>query len=715
MDVLVYLASEPGRLVSKEELLEAVWGGSFVEEGALSQAIHSLRKALGDDARQPRYIRTIPKRGYRLVVPVSYDEGNGRAWASVEAPSPSGPEPQIPSRGFDRRRLLFLTSIGIVIAIAILLAWKYLEADRNELMETGSAVNDGIRIVVLPFENIGTPENDFFTDGLTEEITKDLASLSPLQVISRNSAMRYKGGKKPLSKIGQELGVDYVLDGTVRWAEGSKGRPRVRITPKLIRVKDDVLTWAQSFDREVEDIFEVQAEISRRVITQLSISLLSERKRELGELPTGSLESMRALKVFSTGSPERRRTLGVPPTGSLEAYRAYLQGLELKRKSFYSKGNVQSTAEAFERAVKLDPNFAAAWAELSQAYSSLFNANQSPMRIEKAKQALDRAITLSPDAPSARLAQACFSYRCWRDLDSAYKQLTEAARLFPNDVEILQTLGLVLRHRGQMRPAVETLQRAFSRDPYTGELVWTIAETYRALRDFEQADRYYSQAITLAPDQPSFWEEMALNRLMWTGDLEEARSILKKTSIPEDPRLVPIAFQLDFYEREYGRALARLTPERMRELTLVEQSRLATLAAIARDRLGNHHSALAAAEANRLVLEARVSRFPDDPFFRAYLAVALAQLGREAEALSQVKQAVHQERHDAFYGPRIVQIQAMVDVILGRRREAMNRLNWLLSTPYKSSISPVDLRLDPVWDTLRTEPAFEHLVQKFGG
>lgn len=684
MDVLAFLAARPGKVVAKEELLQAVWGGAFVEEGALSQAVHSLRKALGDDARQSRYIQTIPKRGYRLVAPVVAEREAGGAEVS-EAAAGHPPESSAPVPFWRRRRVRLLSGLAVVAMAAVLWVARTRPSAIRPPAERDAVrgAADGSRIVVLPFENLGKPEDAFFAAGMTEEITKDLASLPSLQVISRTSAMQYAGVHKPLPEIGRELGVAYVLEGTVRWAAGPGGQMRVRITPQLIRVADDAHVWAEAFERDVKDIFEVQAEISRRVIGQLGITLM----------------------------PRQRRAFGVRPTSNLEAYQAYLRGLEVRSQPFYSEKHVRMAVTMFERAVELDPGFAAAWAELSQSHSYLaFNSDRSPGRVEMARKALDRAVALAPDLLAVRLAQAYFTYRCLQDFESAFRQLTAARQLFPNDAEVLQTLGFVLRRRGKLVESIELLQRAFSLDPRTVKLVWAIGETYRAMRNYEQADRYYTQAIALAPDQPYFWEEKALNRLAWTGSLKEARAVVDAAPLQGHPGLVPVLFQLDIYERKYERALGWLTPERMRELTPEVQSWLAILAAIARERLGDRAGALAAAEATRADLESRLARSPDDSFSRGYLAVVLAQLGRSAEALAQSEEAIHEKREDAFNRARLVEIGAKVDAILGRGREAVGRLAWLRTTPYQSSISIADLRFDPIWDGLRSDPGFENLL-----
>lgn len=684
MDVLAYLAAHPERVVSKEELIAAVWSGAFVEEGALSQAVHSLRKALGDDARQPLYIQTLPKRGYRLIAPVTAPVLPKETGTPESEPLP--PAPTVPHAWSDRRAGLLLVALGLAILAVVWISSARIGNPREPEPKAPEA--SGIRIVVLPFGDIGKPGDAFFAEGLTEEITKDLTSLPALQVISRTSALYYKNAAKPLRDIGRELGVGYVLEGTVQWGgDGPDHRPRVRVTPRLIRVADDAQIWADSFDREVKDIFEVQAEISQRVIGRLGFTLLPERKREL------------------------RRA----PTENLEAYRAYLRGLELRNQPYYSEKHILQAVPMFERAVELDPKFAEAWAELSQTHSYLaLNADSSPRRVEEARRALDHAAALGPDLDAVRLAQGYFAYRCLKDYKQAYELFAAAARSSPNNSEVLQGLGLVLRRLDRMPEAIDALERSSSLDPQAFKLVWAIAETYTALREYEQADRYYARAISLAPDQTPYWEERILNLLAWKGDVDEARELLAQAPVPDHPDLMPIAFRLDLYQRNYKGALARISPERMQALEPHEESRLSVLVATARERLGDHAGAQAVAEASLVSLAARIARFPNDAYYRSYLALAFAQLGRRDEALREAERAYQLKRNDTFSGPRFMETQAMVDAILGRRREAVRRLAQLLAMPYQRPISAAELRLNPLWDPLRDAPELEALLRQYG-
>lgn len=684
MDVLMLLARHPGRVVPKEEILETVWPDAVVEEGALPQCIHSIRKALGDSARQPRYIQTVPKRGYRLLVEID-------AETTEDAGGPA-PEDERPPAGRWHR---WARAGAVWMAVALFagaLAWYQREARPDRVAEAArqlqpqtSTADRPIRVVVLPFENLGEPEDTYFADGLTEEITKDLASMASLQVISRTTAVQYAASRRTVQQIGEELDVHYVLEGTVRWAGGSAG-PRVRVTPQLIRVADDAHVWAHAFELEIDDIFRVQAEISQRVIGMLGISLL----------------------------PPERQSLMTPPTASLEAYRAYLRGLELKNQPFYSESHLRRAVSMFERAVAFDDDFAAAWAELSQTHSYLaFNSDRSPERVAEAYKSLERARALQAELPATRLASAYYSYRCLEDFDRALEELTAAAAVAPNHAEILRGLGFVLRRLGRLAEAAQYLRRSFAVDPRTIKVVWALAETYRALRQHEEADTFYRQAISLAPDQPFFWEERIRNRLAWTGSTEAAREILGKAPIGDDAGLLTVKTQLDLFDRDFRGVLTRFASPKLADVATLDRCQLASIAVVAHERGGDPAGARELAEQNRAALARLVDRFPREAFFRAYLAVALAHLGRGDEAVAQGDAAVAQKAGDSFTGPRIVELRARVDVALGRHEEAVGRLESLLSKHYQLALTLTELALDPAWDPLREDKRFEALLRRY--
>jgi tetratricopeptide (TPR) repeat protein len=394
--------------------------------------------------------------------------------------------------------------------------------------------------------------------------------------------------------------------------------------PRLIRVEDGVQVWSHSFEEPVDYIFEVEEKLSQDVMRQMGIVL----------------------------RPEQTQAIERPPTANRDAYQAYIRGLGLKNQPFYSEDHLLQAIPLFERAVKLDPAFAAAWAQLSQTHSYLaFNTDPSPNRIELAKHAVAMAKEIDPDGLEVRLAQAYYTYRCLGSYASAEQQLREILGKFPNNVDALVTMGLVMRRTGKLSQAIETFKNALDLNPQEVRLHWWIGETYRAMRKYAEANASLDQAVSMAPDQEVYWLEKAENFLAWTGDPKKVWKLIADSPEPTGPTLAILALQLDLYQRNYKSALSRFTPETMKELEPQVRGRIAVLSVVAQERLGDHNGALAAAEENRQMLTQRVDRFPTDVLCRAYLAVALAQLGRGEEAMAQASQAVQMAKVNLLADP----------------------------------------------------------------
>jgi len=248
---------------------------------------------------------------------------------------------------------------------------------------SSSPVPSTSRIVVLPFENLGADEDGYFASGVTEEITSRLAAVPDLSVISRTSALQYAGAGKTIGQIGQELGVDFILEGTVRWEKAAGASGRVRVTPTLIRVSNDTNLWSDRYDREMESIFDVQSEIAGEVVGQLGLTI---------------------------GAPQREQ-LAARPTTNMEAYKAYLQA-KSRSPGFFDIEASYAAEKHLSRAVELDPGFAEAWAELSTTHSRIYHdsLDRTEDRLSKARTAADRALDLAPDLPDSRIALGYYYY-----------------------------------------------------------------------------------------------------------------------------------------------------------------------------------------------------------------------------------------------------------------------------------------------------------------
>ena len=387
-----------------------------------------------------------------------------------------------------RRSLAIAVGAGALVTIAavLLVILNPFQSEITPEQRTGP-----VKLAVLPFENLGASEDEYFADGVTDEITSRLAVMPGLAVISRTSAKKYKNTDKGLREIGQELGVDYVLEGTIRWDK--KGEvERVRITPQLIKVSDDFHLWAENYEREIEEIFDVQADIASQIAEALDITLLG---------------------------PERRK-LGARPTENLDAYQAYLRSVDYIDRADFTEENVQLGIQMLERAVELDPEFALGYAALSEAHSGLHHHgyDRTEERLSRAKAAVDKALELQPKLPEAHLAFAYYHYWGHRDYERALEELAIAERGLPNDSRIFNRTGAIWRRQGKFEAAIDRFEGAFELSPQDVNLPGEIGLTYEYLRRYAEADRYYDLSISLAPDRPWGYGSKAYNYISWLGD-----------------------------------------------------------------------------------------------------------------------------------------------------------------------------------------------------
>ncbi|NIN91905.1 tetratricopeptide repeat protein, partial [bacterium] len=326
-------------------------------------------------------------------------------------------------------------------------------------------------LVVLPFENLGPPEDEYFAEGLTEELTSRLSSLHGLGVISRTSAKMYKDTDKTIKQIGEELGVDYVLEGSVRWDRTPDERGRVRITPQLIRVSYETHLWSESFDRVIEDIFSVQSEIAEQVTKQLDITVLE---------------------------PERKALLA-KPTDSLEAYNYYLKGLKHQYQGWLNAEpkEFDRSVELLGKAIELDPDFVTAhiWISLIHSWMYFSGWDRAEERLEKSKAAVDRALELDPDLPEAHLALGFYYYRGHRDYDRASEIFEFVQKARPNTPPTL--LGYIQRRQGKWEESLENLKKAFKLNPRVDDTPFQIGLSYRFLRRYQEAEEWFNRALSL--------------------------------------------------------------------------------------------------------------------------------------------------------------------------------------------------------------------------
>jgi TolB-like protein/tRNA A-37 threonylcarbamoyl transferase component Bud32/cytochrome c-type biogenesis protein CcmH/NrfG len=534
-------------------------------------------------------------------------------------------------------------------------------------------------IVVLPFENLGDPADEYFAAGMTEELTSRLAMVSGMGVISRNSAVRYANTEKSLQEIGAELGVDYVLEGTVRWAkEGNSSR--VRITPQLIQVRDDTNLWADTYDRVIEDIFAIQSEIAERVVSELGVNLLDTE----------------------------RQSLAVKLTDNPDAYQAYLQGLEIWNQSTGDHKSMRRATKMFERAVELDPTFARAWAWLSRMRAFVHRlGGTAPDLVPGAKAALDRATELAPGDPYVRLARGYYHYHGLRDYDRALQEFEAIAKELPNDAEAIAAIGYIHRRKGRLEESLAALERALALDPGSAGRWADIAQTYRVLRRFDETFSSLDRAIALAPDSAELYELKAMYMIA-TGTLDAAREVLSQAPVT-DPMHLAWSL-LEFYDRDFEAALehAVLVP-REEALDRVRADRRRGEALLHLDRTEEAREVLQmAAKELETVIASGSIRYQD------VLGWIYALLGRKEDAIREVQRQIELDAIDLYRGPEAEDRLGYVYALFGDTEAAVEILDRLLATPYRNAITVEFLRLDPQLDPMRDEPRFQALLEKHG-
>jgi non-specific serine/threonine protein kinase len=543
-----------------------------------------------------------------------------------------------------------------------------------------------VKLAVLPFENLGESEDEYFADGITDEITSRLAVIQGLAVISRTSAKKYKNTDKGLREIGQELGVEYVLEGTIRWDKAGAVE-RVRITPQLINVSDDFHLWAENYERDMKQIFAVQADIASQIAEALDITLLESE----------------------------RQTLEVKPTENLEAYQAYLRGLDYKGEIDWSKENFQLGIQMLERAVELDPEFALAYAELSGAHSNMhhFGHDRTEERLSRAKAAVDKALELQPELPEAHLQFGYYYYYGYRDYERALEELAIAEKGLPNNSRILTATAFIWRRQGKFEAAVDRLEVAFELSPQNAGLASNIGISYRNLRRYAEADRYYDLAISLAPDQQSGYEAKAYNYVSWLGDTKRARDVLEK--MPGKRRDVQErSLELWRLERNYQAILDFASSDSRPIIWYQSDVWLpALLAARAYRLMGQAELAHASYDSARAILEKELDTYPDDHRIHSALGTAYAGLGRKEDAIREGKRGVelYAVSKDALGGLVRVWDLAVIYTMVGEYDAALDEIEYVLSVSGWYSVQ--NLRLDPIWDPLREHPRFQALLERY--
>jgi len=608
--------------------------------------------------------------------------------ASAPASAPS-------KAGGDRSRMrLLLAGAAIVVMVIAMFLWlkpnqgegdDFTVADGNEMP---AAVRSEVPlIVVFPFENLGPPEDAYFAAGITDEIVTSLTGVEGLHVVSRTSALHYDRAGKSMLQIKTDLGVDYVLEGSVRWQKEAGGESRVRVSPQLMDAGTDQQVWASRYDRAMAEIFTVQTEIAEEVVGSIGVTLALESE----------LETERA------------------PTEDMTAYHCFLRAREIVDGSAFRAEWWVLATDLLEKAVFRDPKFHEAWVYLARSASGLchFNWDRTEARLEQARNAADQAYALAPEAAYSHLALGTYNYWGRKDYGKALESLREADRIRPNDAKILEQKAYVLRRFENFEEAAEVLLKVTTLSPQDPSLCQHVAETLAIIERYEEALEWGKKAVALGPGQPLIYTNLG-NVAIEAGRFDVAREVIKTIPPSDDPEVWFHLTRISFAMRDYETALRlaeKLPKAYESQYHIVSQNM-----ELGRIYLAQEQVDLAREEFTRAeeVLNSSLRDKPGAGNLVAGRAVALAGMGRGEEALAELGRSfdLYPASHDRWIQTYRILDRAYVQMLTGSPAAAVLSLTELMQRQ-TDVISPSILAENPMFDPLRGRDDFKALLAKF--
>jgi TolB-like protein/Flp pilus assembly protein TadD len=690
--VLVFSESANGSEHVRREVAKAVSLGLAVipfrtEEVNLSS---SLSYFLGTvhwlDAITPplsKHLKALTERVKRLLANSQRSAANQSRWKARTEPFSFAPARQT-------RWLIGVALAGAAIAIIF---WFFYEKPRSLLTEASLR-----SIAVLPFENISANKDDtYFADGVHDEILNSLAKISQLKVISRTSVMQYRADtKRDLRQIAAALGVANVLEGTVR-REGS----HVRVSTELIDARNDHTVWADSFDRDLTDIFTIQSEVAQTI----------------------------ARKLTTTLSPEEKKSIEQKPTDNLAAYDLYLRAKELIASADISlaSGNFEKSLTdsigLLEQAVQLDPHFTLAYCSAAHAHDLLY-ITYDPTLYQRslADAAIANALRLQPDLPNAHLTYAYHLYYCYRDYERAQVHLAMARSGLPNNAEAIELPALMDRRQGRVEKAVQEFNEALALDPRNPDPIADLAYTLYAMHQFKAAEQVYDQLIDRVPNEPMLKVQKAwLLGFMRTGDDTAVRSVIAElpTATAKERGILSLSITLALNGHDWFRVKQFLEELKGSEIGGEDDSNFgyATIPvpagcySILLSRLqGEEPGANPSFAEAREQLNQKVRASPGNALLLSALAIVDALLGHKEEAIKEARRAVEilPMAKDAMDGPGVLANLAVAYAWTDQPDMAFEQLAVLTKTPL--GIYYGQLKSDQLWTPLRLDPRYAKLL-----
>jgi len=711
-DTLLYVVEHRDSVMDKERIMEAVWPDSIVEENNLAQAIWKLRQVFGETPGSHSYIVTVPGRGYRFVAEVNRRNGNMVSKVPLDStktpPLVHGPTEADPTA--DREQLLPKARHGtsqsawrlvgvaiaaiIVVGLAALFFVRYRSLPASVRAPSSAPRADTVlstpvriaekTIAVLPFDSLSDEkQNAHFAVGVQDEIMSDLARIADLKVISRTSANLYKSGNGRNSReIGQQLGVAHLLEGNVQ-----RIGDRLRVNAQLIDARTDTHLWAQTYDRDVTDLFAVQSEIAQAIASQLHAKISLSEKLAIERPPTADLA---AFDLYS-----RAKSLGVVP-----------------------ETNLFPAAELLKQAVARDPTFFQAYCHLAYVHDELYHlrVDHTPARLALAEAAIEAAFRVRPDAGEVHLARAEHLYRGYLDYNGALRELEVARQTLPNDARLFELMGYVERRRpgGNQESALHNLERAVDLDPRNFLVLQQTALSYFFLGRYADEAAILDRMLAIRPDDAETKVTRAFVDLYWKADTSPLHQLMDEIRAKNHSAIQSVAagwLECALAERDpaaAANALAAMGEDTLGN-TIPRYSPRFVQGLIAR-MTKDDATARNAFTAARAEQEKLVRADPDDAGALCVLGLIDAALGRKEEALREGWRAVEllPVEKDSTNGTRVIGVLAIIAAWIGDNDLACEQLAGVVRR--RNEISYGELKLLPFWDPLRGEPCFEQIV-----
>ena len=583
-----------------------------------------------------------------------------------------------------KRAWLYVVIIGAFVSIGLFFLGRYSAAPTQNAAVDASAKS----IAVLPFENLSDDkQNTYFADGVQDQILTNLAKVSELRVISHTTARQYKSSlPRNLRQIGQQLGVSYILEGSVQ-----RAGDRLRIAAQLIDARTDSQIWAETYDRTAADLFAIQSELAESIVAQLQAKL----------------------------SPQQKAAIEQRPTQDLVAFELYLRAKQLVDSYLIAddvRAALLSALESLDQAIKRDPNFVSAYCYLARANDLLyfFDLDPTPERVLLAEAAVKAALRLRPDSAEAHFTMADFLFRCHRDYDGALRELAIARPGLPNDTAFFILSGYINRRRNHWTQAEQDFAEAVALDPRNPNAYNLLADTYNLQRRYELAVQVYERVLAAGERAPIVFFRQAFTLFNGTGDSKALREVLAKNpEMDVGGGQTPVRVLLALIDRNFAEAESVLAASPREEFQDIDYSfyypKAWFEAMIARAK-GDFKGSASSFSTVRTILEQRLAVKPEDSRTIAVLAQVDAGLGHKELAIQEAQHAVDlmPVSKDIYDGTLVLEGLAQVYTWTNEHGRAIDLLQKLVTMPGYTNYAR--LKLHPMWNPLRGDPRFEKIV-----